>query len=197
MPLLPGDAKALTAALKSRRPKSHAVRLSEDHLNAPLFPSGLRRIGWAQNAVLTPVTRYLGDSGSPLLLHTDSGWQLIGGQSPPLRLKIAGAPITALYPRHGFAMLLPSRAGLVDANRCLTGSDRLGARKFYHDHSGEQQYHANPAFGTKLAEEHPARRASVAAIPKPPHSAYATDRKPIPLPPLGKRAEGGQNSGKR
>lgn len=38
--------------------------------------------GWAQNAVLSHQCDTLpGDSGSPLLLHTDSGWQLIGVQS--------------------------------------------------------------------------------------------------------------------
>jgi V8-like Glu-specific endopeptidase len=38
--------------------------------------------GWAQNSVLSHQCDTLpGDSGSPLMLKTDSGWQLIGVQS--------------------------------------------------------------------------------------------------------------------
>jgi protease YdgD len=55
--------------------------------------------GWAQTSVLSHQCDTLpGDSGSPLMLKTDNGWQLIGVQSSLRRRKTDGEPITGPYP---------------------------------------------------------------------------------------------------
>ncbi|EDV9093614.1 serine protease, partial [Salmonella enterica subsp. enterica] len=82
VPLFTGDKAALTAALKAADRKVTQSGYPEDHLNALYSHQDCVVTGWAQNAVLSHQCDTLpGDSGSPLLLHTDSGWQLIGVQS--------------------------------------------------------------------------------------------------------------------
>lgn len=82
VPLFTGDKAALTAALKAADRKVTQSGYPEDHLNTLYSHQDCVVTGWAQNAVLSHQCDTLpGDSGSPLLLHTDSGWQLIGVQS--------------------------------------------------------------------------------------------------------------------
>lgn len=54
----------------------------EDHLDTLYSHQNCEVTGWAQTSVMSHQCDTLpGDSGSPLMLHTDDGWQLIGVQS--------------------------------------------------------------------------------------------------------------------
>ncbi len=56
---------------------------------------GLRRDRLVQNAdTLTPVRHVTRQQRLAALVHTDSGWRLIGVQSSAPAAKIAGVPIT-------------------------------------------------------------------------------------------------------
>lgn len=82
LPLFVGDKDELTAALKAADRKVTQAGYPEDHLDTLFTHQDCNVTGWAQNSVLSHQCDTLpGDSGSPLMLKTDSGWQLIGVQS--------------------------------------------------------------------------------------------------------------------
>jgi protease YdgD len=82
LPLFDGDKDALTAALKTADRKVTQSGYPEDHLDDLYTHQDCVVTGWAQNTVLSHQCDTLpGDSGSPLMLQTESGWQLIGVQS--------------------------------------------------------------------------------------------------------------------
>ncbi|WP_045442645.1 trypsin-like serine peptidase [Citrobacter sp. S-77] len=82
LPLFEGDKAELTAALKAADRKVTQSGYPEDHLDDLYAHQDCVVTGWAQNTVLSHQCDTLpGDSGSPLMLKTDSGWQLIGVQS--------------------------------------------------------------------------------------------------------------------
>lgn len=82
LPLFSGDKDALTAALKRANRKVTQSGYPEDHLESLYSHQDCLVTGWAQRSVLSHQCDTLpGDSGSPLLLKTDSGWQLIAVQS--------------------------------------------------------------------------------------------------------------------
>lgn len=82
LPLFDGDRDALTAALKASERKVTQSGYSQDHLDALYSHHDCIVTGWAQDTVLSHQCDTLpGDSGSPLMLHTDKGWQLIAVQS--------------------------------------------------------------------------------------------------------------------
>lgn len=82
LPLFEGDKAALTAALKTADRKVTQSGYPEDHLDDLYTHQDCVVTGWAQNTVLSHQCDTLpGDSGSPLMLKTDTGWQLIGVQS--------------------------------------------------------------------------------------------------------------------
>ena len=82
LPLFDGDKAALTAALKAADRKVTQSGYPVDHLDTLYTHSDCIVTGWAQTSVLSHQCDTLpGDSGSPLMLKTDNGWQLIGVQS--------------------------------------------------------------------------------------------------------------------
>lgn len=82
LPLFDGDKAALTAALKAADRKVTQSGYPVDHLDALYTHTDCIVTGWAQTSVLSHQCDTLpGDSGSPLMLKTDNGWQLIGVQS--------------------------------------------------------------------------------------------------------------------
>ncbi len=82
LPLFDGDKSALTAALKAADRKVTQSGYPVDHLDSLYTHTDCVVTGWAQNSVLSHQCDTLpGDSGSPLMLKTDNGWQLIGVQS--------------------------------------------------------------------------------------------------------------------
>ena len=82
LPLFAGDKDALTAALKATDRKVTQSGYPEDHLDTLYSHQDCVVTGWAQNTVLSHQCDTLpGDSGSPLMLKTDDGWQLIAVQS--------------------------------------------------------------------------------------------------------------------
>ena len=77
-----GDQAALAAALKAAGRKVTRAGYPEDHLDTLYSHRNCEVTGWAQTSVMSHQCDTLpGDSGSPLMLHTDDGWQLIGVQS--------------------------------------------------------------------------------------------------------------------
>ncbi len=82
LPLFEGDKAALTAALKAADRKVTQSGYPEDHLDSLYSHQNCVVTGWAQTSVLSHQCDTLpGDSGSPLMLKTDNGWQLIAVQS--------------------------------------------------------------------------------------------------------------------
>ncbi|POU72646.1 serine protease [Leclercia sp. LSNIH6] len=82
LPLFAGDKAELTAALKEADRKVSQAGYPEDHLDVLYTHQDCIVTGWAQNSVLSHQCDTLpGDSGSPLMLNTSAGWQLIGVQS--------------------------------------------------------------------------------------------------------------------
>ena len=82
LPLFSGDKAALTAALKAADRKVTQSGYPEDHLDSLYAHQDCAITGWAQTSVMSNQCDTLpGDSGSPLMLHTDDGWQVIGVQS--------------------------------------------------------------------------------------------------------------------
>jgi protease YdgD len=82
LPLFEGDRDALTEALKSQSRKVTQSGYPEDHLDDLYTHSDCLVTGWAQKTVLSHQCDTLpGDSGSPLMLKTESGWKLIAVQS--------------------------------------------------------------------------------------------------------------------
>ncbi|MBP2171539.1 protease YdgD [Erwinia toletana] len=82
VPLFAGSRSDLTAALKAVDRRVTQAGYPEDHLDTLYSHSDCLVTGWAQRSVLSHQCDTLpGDSGSPLLLKTDDGWQLIAVQS--------------------------------------------------------------------------------------------------------------------
>jgi len=82
IPLFSGDKADLTAALKVSERKVTQSGYPEDHLDNLYSHQDCIVTGWAQTTVLSHQCDTLpGDSGSPLLLKTDTGWQVIAVQS--------------------------------------------------------------------------------------------------------------------
>ncbi|MCE0491576.1 serine protease [Pantoea sp. Mb-10] len=82
IPLFDGSRSDLTAALKTTNRQVTQAGYPADHLDTLYSHSDCVVTGWAQRAVLSHQCDTLpGDSGSPLLLKTDTGWQLIAVQS--------------------------------------------------------------------------------------------------------------------
>lgn len=82
IPLFAGSRSDLTTALKEAGRKVTQAGYPEDHLDTLYSHSDCVITGWAQRAVLSHQCDTLpGDSGSPLLLNSDKGWQLIAVQS--------------------------------------------------------------------------------------------------------------------
>ncbi len=82
VPLFQGSRSDLNAALKAAGRKVTQAGYPEDHLDTLYAHQDCLVTGWAQRAVLSHQCDTLpGDSGSPLLLKNDDGWQLIAVQS--------------------------------------------------------------------------------------------------------------------
>ena len=82
LPLFEGDRDALTEALKNQNRKATQSGYPEDHLDDLYTHNDCLITGWAQKTVLSHQCDTLpGDSGSPLMLKTENGWQLIAVQS--------------------------------------------------------------------------------------------------------------------
>lgn len=82
VPLFAGSRSELTAALKRADRKVTQAGYPEDHLETLYSHSDCLVTGWAQRGVLSHQCDTLpGDSGSPLMLRVDDGWQLIAVQS--------------------------------------------------------------------------------------------------------------------
>lgn len=82
LPLFEGDKAALTEALKAVDRKVTQSGYPEDHLDSLYSHRDCLVTGWAQTSVLSHQCDTLpGDSGSPLMLKTNNGWQLIAVQS--------------------------------------------------------------------------------------------------------------------
>jgi len=82
LPLFSGDKDALTTALKTASRQVTQSGYPLDHLDSLYTHNNCLVTGWAQSTVLSHQCDTLpGDSGSPLMLKTENGWQLIGVQS--------------------------------------------------------------------------------------------------------------------
>ncbi|MCU6666180.1 MAG: trypsin-like serine peptidase [Silvania sp.] len=82
LPVFAGDKADLTAALKVADRKVSQAGYPEDHLDMLYTHQDCIVTGWAQTSVLSHQCDTLpGDSGSPLMLKTAEGWQVIGVQS--------------------------------------------------------------------------------------------------------------------
>ncbi|WP_075181845.1 serine protease [Pantoea sp. 1.19] len=82
IPLFSGTRGELTAALKAAGRRVTQAGYPEDHLDTLFSHSNCLITGWAQKTVLSHQCDTLpGDSGSPLLLRTPDGWQLVAVQS--------------------------------------------------------------------------------------------------------------------
>ncbi|WP_437890698.1 trypsin-like serine peptidase [Phytobacter sp. V91] len=82
LPVFVGDKEALTEALKVAGRKVTQSGYPEDHLETLYSHHDCVVTGWAQSSVLSHQCDTLpGDSGSPLMLNTPEGWQVIAVQS--------------------------------------------------------------------------------------------------------------------
>jgi len=82
LPLWQGDRQALTQQLKGADRLVTQAGYPEDHLETLYVHQDCQITGWAQTAVLSHRCNTLpGDSGSPLMLNTLAGWQLVAIQS--------------------------------------------------------------------------------------------------------------------
>lgn len=82
LPLFDGSRSDLTAALKTQQRRVTQAGYPQDHLDGLWSHQNCVVTGWAQRSVLSHQCDTLpGDSGSPLMLSTDKGWQVIGVQS--------------------------------------------------------------------------------------------------------------------
>ncbi len=82
LPLWQGDTQELTLQLKQANRQVTQAGYPEDHLDTLYRHQNCQVTGWAQTAVLSHRCNTLpGDSGSPLMLYTLTGWRLIAIQS--------------------------------------------------------------------------------------------------------------------
>ncbi|MEA9389366.1 serine protease [Acerihabitans sp. TG2] len=82
LPLWQGDHQELTLQLKQARHEVTQAGYPEDHLDTLYRHQNCLVTGWAQSEVLSHRCDTLpGDSGSPLMLYTRTGWRLIAIQS--------------------------------------------------------------------------------------------------------------------
>lgn len=82
LPLWEGDREELTLQLKQAERHVTQAGYPEDHLDTLYRHENCQITGWAQRAVLSHRCDTLpGDSGSPLMLYTLTGWRLIAIQS--------------------------------------------------------------------------------------------------------------------
>ena len=82
LPMWQGDRQQLTRQMKQADRLVTQAGYPEDHLDTLYVHQDCQVTGWAQNAVLSHRCNTLpGDSGSPLMLKTPDGWQLIAIQS--------------------------------------------------------------------------------------------------------------------
>lgn len=147
LPLFEGDKAALTAALKSAGRKVTQAGYPEDHLDTLYSHQNCEVTGWAQTSVMSHQCDTLpGDSGSPLMLHTDDGWQLIGVQSSAPAAKDRWRADNRAISVTGFRDKLDPTVAKIMFKRCPTARAASSSGKFHHDHSSQQQDQANPAF---------------------------------------------------
>lgn len=82
LPLWEGDREELTLQLKQAERHVTQAGYPEDHLDTLYRHENCQITGWAQRAVPSHRCDTLpGDSGSPLMLYTLTGWRLIAIQS--------------------------------------------------------------------------------------------------------------------
>lgn len=82
LPLWQGDHQELTLQLKQAKREVTQAGYPEDHLDTLYRHENCLVTGWAQSEVLSHRCNTLpGDSGSPLMLYTLTGWRLIAIQS--------------------------------------------------------------------------------------------------------------------
>ncbi|WP_413738830.1 trypsin-like serine peptidase [Sodalis sp. RH21] len=82
LPLWQGDTQELTLQLQQANRQVTQAGYPEDHLDTLYRHQNCQVTGWAQTAVLSHRCNTLpGDSGSPLMLYTLTGWRLIAIQS--------------------------------------------------------------------------------------------------------------------
>lgn len=82
IPLFSGSRSELVDALKATNDRVTQAGYPADHLDNLYAHQNCRITGWAQKAVLSHRCDTLpGDSGSPLLLNSAQGWQIIAVQS--------------------------------------------------------------------------------------------------------------------
>lgn len=88
LPLFTGNTQSLKLALKKTNNRVTQAGYPADHLDTLYAHRDCLVTGWAQAGVLSHQCNTLpGDSGSPLMLNTDDGWQIIAIQSsaPPAK----------------------------------------------------------------------------------------------------------------
>ncbi|PWC16317.1 trypsin-like serine peptidase [Brenneria corticis] len=82
LPMWQGSRRALIQALAQNKRRVTQAGYPEDHQNTLYRHQDCLITGWIQSAVVSHRCDTLpGDSGSPLILHTASGWVLMGIQS--------------------------------------------------------------------------------------------------------------------
>lgn len=82
IPLFQGNKQDLNLALTAEGRKVTQAGYPEDHLDDLYAHRGCLVTGWAQTSVISHQCHTLpGDSGSPLMLKTADGWQVIAVQS--------------------------------------------------------------------------------------------------------------------
>ncbi|WP_409308683.1 trypsin-like serine peptidase [Pectobacterium sp. B1J-3] len=82
IPLWQGNRQSLIEALHQNRQRVTQAGYPEDHQDTLYRHQDCLITGWAQPAVLSHRCDTLpGDSGSPLILHSEAGWAVIGIQS--------------------------------------------------------------------------------------------------------------------
>ena len=142
LPLFEGDKAALTAALKAAGRKVTQAGYPEDHLDTLYSHQNCEVTGWAQTSVMSHQCDTLpGDSGSPLMLHTDDGWQLIGVQSSAPAAKDRWRADNRAISVTGFfaTSWINCRKNNV-SNAAPTARAACSSGKFHHDHSSQQQH---------------------------------------------------------
>jgi protease YdgD len=171
LPLFDGDKAALTAALKAADRKVTQSGYPVDHLDALYTHTDCVVTGWAQTSVLSHQCDTLpGDSGSPLMLKTDNGWQLIGVQSSAPAAKDRWRADNRALSVTGFRDKLEALAQSKPARLREKGVTGYQASFIMTIPASSNISPIQPLLFNRWPNStQPAAR--VAAIPKPPHSA--------------------------